>query len=136
MKVDPRKEFETFTNSVFDGQYTTSGVDAYRDGDTYVVEFEIPGFNASDIDVTVHNGVLTVSAERQASARQDVQWILSGRSRGNFARSVRLGNHLDTDAVSASYNAGVLTVQVPLLASSKPRKISVESVEGSAVTLN
>lgn len=131
MRTDPFRELDRFTQQVFGNQGTWSRptampMDAYRSGDEFVVAFDLPGVDASAIDLDVERNVLTVRAERRPTAREDVEMQVSERPLGVFSRQLFLGDTLDTDHIHASYDGGVLTLRIPIAERAKPRKITVE----------
>jgi len=101
-------------------------MDAWRDGDTFHVEFDLPGVDPNSIDLDVERNVVTVKAERPPRA-SDAELIAAERPRGIFSRQLVLGDNLDTEHITAHYDAGVLTLQIPVAEQAKPRKISIES---------
>lgn len=110
----------------------TMAMDAYRDGENYVVEFDLPGIDADSLEVHAENNTLTVRAQREgrkAAARGEngtgVQYLTAERPRGTFSRQLSLGDGLDLDNVSADYTDGVLTLTLPVAEQAKPRKIEV-----------
>lgn len=127
MRTDPFREFDRLTQQAF-GTRTRPAVmpmDAYRQGDHFVVHFDLPGVDPSSIDLTVEQNVLTVSAERQWQPDEDQQVVASERPQGTFSRQLFLGEGLDTEGVEASYDDGVLTVTVPVAEQAKPRKVQI-----------
>ncbi len=100
-------------------------MDAYRTGDELVAHFDLPGVDPDTIDLDVERNVLTVRAERRSPAPQGAETIASERPAGVHTRQLILGDTLDTDAIDASYEAGVLTVRLPVSEKAKPRKIKV-----------
>jgi len=101
-------------------------MDAWRDGDTFHVEFDLPGVDPNSIDLDVERNVVTVRAERPARA-SDAELIAAERTRGVFSRQLVLGENLDTDQITAAYDSGVLSLQIPVAERAKPRKIAVSS---------
>lgn len=99
-------------------------IDAYQKGDTFLVQFDLPGVSPESIDLTVEKNVLTVHAERRRS-ESDVEMLLAERPQGTFSRQLFLGEALDTDHLAAEYVDGVLTLRVPVAESAKPRKVSI-----------
>jgi len=127
MRTDPFRELDRLTQQVF-GTTTRPAVmpmDAWRDGDEFVVEFDLPGVKAEDVELDVERNVLTVKAERPAVDGQDTEVIASERPRGVFSRQLFLGENLDTDKVSAEYDAGVLRLTIPVAETAKPHKIEI-----------
>ncbi|MGV8910918.1 MAG: Hsp20/alpha crystallin family protein [Propionicimonas sp.] len=127
MRTDPFRELDRLTAQVF-GTVTRPAVmpmDAWRKGDEFVVEFDLPGVNAKEIDLDIERNVLTVRAERSHSDGQDAEMIASERPRGVFSRQLFLGDNLDVDRVQADYDAGVLRLTIPVADQAKPRKIEI-----------
>ena len=129
MRTDPFRELDRLTQQVF-GTATRPAVmpmDAWRDGDEFVVEFDLPGVHAQDVDLGVERNVLTVKAERPISDGKDTEMIAAERPRGVFSRQLFLGDNLDTDRVRAEYDAGVLRLTIPIAEKAKPHKIEIAS---------
>jgi HSP20 family protein len=129
MRTDPFRELDRLTQQMFgtDGTLARPSVmpmDAWRDGDTFHVEFDLPGVNPDSIDLDVERNVVTVKAERPARA-DNAELIAAERPRGVFSRQLILGDNLDTERIAASYDAGVLTLKIPVAEQAKPRKISI-----------
>jgi HSP20 family protein len=130
MRTDPFRELDRLTQQFFGATGTPARpavmpMDAYRDGDQFVVQFDIPGVDPSSIDLDVERNVLTVKAERALPAPDDAQYQVAERPRGVFSRQLFLGDTLDADHIEATYEAGVLTLRVPIAEQAKPRKITV-----------
>jgi HSP20 family protein len=131
MRTDPFRELDRLTRQVFGTNGTLARpsvmpMDAWRDGDTFHVEFDLPGIDLESIDLDVERNVVTVKAERPTRA-SDAELIAAERPRGIFSRQLVLGDNLDTEHITASYDAGVLTLQIPVAEQAKPRKISITS---------
>ena len=131
MRTDPFRELDRLAQQVFgtDGTPARPSVmlmDAWRDGDTFHVEFDLPGIRPDSIDLDVERNVVTVRAERPARAG-DAEMLAAERPRGVFSRQLILGDNLDTEHIAASYDSGVLTLQIPVAEQAKPRKISISS---------
>ena len=129
MRTDPFRELDRFTQQVFgnDGTLARPSVmpmDAWREGDTFHVEFDLPGVDVDSIDLDVERNVVTVKAERPPRT-SDAELIAAERPRGVFSRQLILGDNLDTDRISASYDSGVLTLMIPVAEQAKPRKITI-----------
>jgi len=124
MRTDPFRELERLFD---DGRRTPRSfpMDAYRQGEEFVMAFDLPGLEADAIDLTVERNVLTVRAERQVRFDSADEIAVSERPQGVFTRQVFLGDTLDSDQLSADYTAGVLTLRVPVAESAKPRRIAV-----------
>jgi HSP20 family protein len=129
MRTDPFRELDRLTQQVFGTQGTLARpavmpMDAWRDGDTFVVELDVPGVNPGSIDLDVERNVVTVRAERP-SPDDKKEMLAAERPRGVFSRQLVLGDTLDTEHITASYDAGVLTLKIPVAEKSKPRKITI-----------
>ncbi|MGW7126592.1 Hsp20/alpha crystallin family protein, partial [Streptomyces sp. NPDC054901] len=97
-------------------------------GDDYVIALDLPGVDPQAIDIDVERNMLTVKAERRPTGKSDgVQMELSERPLGVFSRQVMLADTLDTERIEADYDAGVLTLRIPIAERAKPRKISIGS---------
>jgi HSP20 family protein len=134
MRTDPFRELDRLTQQVFgpDGTMARPSamlMDAWRQGDTFHVEFDLPGVSQDSIDIDVERNVVTVRAERPARA-SDAELLAAERPRGVFSRQLVLGDNLDTERIEASYDAGVLTLTIPVAEQAKPRKIEISSSEG------
>ncbi|MCP2244405.1 Hsp20/alpha crystallin family protein [Lentzea aerocolonigenes] len=133
MRTDPFRELDRLTQQVFGtpgtwSRPTAMPMDAYRDGDQFVVCFDLPGVTPDAIELDVERNVLTVKAERRPIGK-DVEMQVSERPLGAFSRQLFLGDTLDTDRIDAKYDAGVLTLRIPIAERAKPRKISITSGE-------
>ena len=102
-------------------------MDAYRKGDVFLVQMDIPGVQGDGIELTVEDNVLTVRAERPSPSMADgVSTLVSERPHGTFVRQMFLGDNLDTENIDAHYEGGVLTLTIPVAAHAKPRRIAVD----------
>jgi HSP20 family protein len=131
MRTDPFRELDRFTQQVFGtpgtwSRPTAMPMDAYRSGEEFVVVFDLPGVDPGGIDLDVERNVLTVRAERRPATGEGVEMQVSERPLGVFSRQLFLGDSLDPDHIRASYEAGVLTLRIPVAERAKPRKITVE----------
>jgi len=100
-------------------------MDLYRSGDHYVLHADLPGVDPGSVDVNVDNGTLTIRAERSARTAEDVQWLANERFTGTFQRQLSLGDNIDTGAITATYDNGVLSVTIPVAEQAKPRRIEI-----------
>ncbi|WP_091479042.1 Hsp20/alpha crystallin family protein [Microbacterium azadirachtae] len=131
MRTDPFRELDRLTQQVFgaDGTLAKPSVmpmDAWRDGDVFHVEFDLPGVDRESIDLDVERNVVTVKAERPVRA-SDANMLAAERPRGVFSRQLVLGDNLDTGRISANYDDGVLALQIPVAEEAKPRKVEISS---------
>ena len=130
VRTDPFRQLERLTQQVFGAEGTPSRpstvpMDAYRRGDEFFVQFDLPGVSPDSIDLSVERNVLTVRAERAAEADEERRWQVTERPRGVFSRRVFLGDTLDSDRIEADYEAGVLTLRIPVAEKAQPRRIAV-----------
>lgn len=132
MRTDPFRDIDRFTQQVFGtmARPAVMPLDAWREGDRFVAEFDLPGVDADSIDLDVERNVLTVRAERPEVDR-DKEFVSTERPRGIFTRRLFLGDTLDTDRIEAQYRGGVLRVTIPVAEKAKPRKISVIDAEAN-----
>ena len=128
MRTDPFRDLDRLTEQLWGtaSRPAMMTMDAWREGDEFVVEFDLPGVLPDSVDLDVERNILTVRAERPA-LNGDRELIAAERPRGVFSRQLFLGDNLDTDKVSASYDAGVLTLRIPVAEQAKPRKIQITS---------
>ncbi|MFE2538031.1 Hsp20/alpha crystallin family protein [Streptomyces sp. NPDC059371] len=132
MRTDPFRELDRLAQHLM-GPGTWSRpsampMDAYRDGDQYVIAFDLPGIDPDALDIAVERNMLTVRAERRPLPRsENAQTELSERPLGVFSRQIVLADTLDTERIAADYEAGVLTLSIPIAERARPRKISVRS---------
>jgi HSP20 family protein len=128
MRTDQFRELDRLAQQVFGtmARSTVMPMDAWRDGDVFVVEFDVPGVDPGSIDLDVERNVLTVRAER-AGLPEQTESIASERQRGVFSRQLFLGDSLDLDRIEASYHNGVLRLTVPVAEQARPRRIEITS---------
>jgi len=133
MRTDPFRDLDRLTQQVFGtaARPAFMPMDAWRSGDVFHIEFDLPGVSTDSIDLDVERNVLTVRAERAQANNEESEMIAAERPRGVFSRQIILGDNLNLDAVEATYNDGVLHLTVPVAEKAKPRKISIESSSGS-----
>ena len=114
----------------------TMPMDAWREDEQIVVQFDLPGVDMYSVDLDVPRNVLTVRAERRQSTGEDAEMIAAERPRGVLRRQLTLGDTPDTDRVQASYSAGVLTLRIPVAKEAHPGKITnaVPDADRAALT--
>ncbi|MEU2788776.1 Hsp20/alpha crystallin family protein [Streptomyces sp. NPDC007100] len=127
MRTDPFREIDRLTQQVFGTTARPAALpmDAYRSGDEFVIHFDLPGVDPQTIDLDIERNVLTVRAERGATAPEGAELIASERTSGKFSRQLFLGESLDSERVDAAYENGVLTLRIPVAEQAKPRKIEI-----------
>lgn len=137
MRTDPFRDLDRLAEQVF-GTPTrpaAMAMDAWRDGDTFEVEFDLPGVNPETIDLDIERNVVTIKAERPALDK-DLDMLASERPRGVFSRQLVLGENLDTEHIEAGYDAGVLRLHIPVAEKAKPRKIEITSTNSDRQALD
>ena len=124
--TDPFRDFDRLTQQIFGttNRPAVMPMDAWREGERFVIEFDLPGVSRESIDLDVERNVLTVRAER-VPRNGDWEMLASERPRGVFSRQLVLGDNLDLDRIEATYDAGVLRLVVPVAERAKPRRIEV-----------
>jgi HSP20 family protein len=133
MRTDPFRELDRIAQAFTPQSGTWSRpaampMDAYRQNDEFVVAFDLPGVSADAIELDVERNVLTVKAERRPAVT-GVEMQCAERPLGVFSRQLFLGDGLDTSNISASYDAGVLTLRIPVAEKAKPRRIAVATAD-------
>jgi HSP20 family protein len=144
--VDPvevaHREFDSVLNRFFGGNYVNTdgsslapyGVDVREDGDHLTVEAELPGFKKEDVDITLENQTLTITAQRKVEQQQPTQqegrqphgaYLLRERRYTRFQRSFTLPDTVDEQTVNAKLQDGILTITLNKRPETKPRKIQV-----------
>jgi HSP20 family protein len=126
--TDPFRDFDRLTQQLLGttNRPVVMPMDAWREGDRFVIEFDLPGVNPETIDLDVERNVLTVSAERVAR-NGDWEMLASERPRGRFSRQLVLGDNLDLEHIEAGYADGVVRLTVPVAEKAKPRKIHIQA---------
>jgi HSP20 family protein len=143
MRTDPFRELDRLTQQVFGptagtwSRPTAMPMDAYRAGDEFVVAFDLPGVDPEAIELDVERNVLTVKAERRPIVTgEQVEMQVAERPLGVFSRQLFLGDTLDTEHIDAGYDAGVLTLRIPIAERAKPRKISIANSDRGHQQIN
>ncbi|MGV3711762.1 Hsp20/alpha crystallin family protein [Pseudolysinimonas sp.] len=102
-------------------------MDVARVGDRYVLDADLPGIDPATVDIDVSGRFLTIRAERPARSAEGATYLSRERAAGSFARRFTLGQGIDSTAISASYDNGVLSVVLPISEQAKPRKVAVQA---------
>lgn len=125
MRSEPLRDFDRLADSLWGTRPPAMPMTAYRDAGNFVVHLDLPGVNADDIDLTAERNVLTVRAERQPPVGEADEHIIDERSYGVLHRQLILSDSLDADRLTADYDAGVLTIKIPVAEQAQPRKIEI-----------
>jgi HSP20 family protein len=132
MRTDPFRDLDRFTQQLLGTNARPSAMlmDAWRDGEQFVVEFDLPGVSPDAVDLDVERNVLTVTAQRPPLDQQ-ADFLAAERPRGVFSRQLVLGDNVDLDRIQAGYRDGVLRLVIPVAEKAKPRKITISSGAGT-----
>lgn len=141
MRSDPFRDLDRFTQQVLGtaARPAVMPMDAWREGDAFFVEFDLPGIDQDSLDLDIERNVVTVRAQRPA-VDPNREMLATERPRGVFSRQLVLGENLDTDRIEASYQGGVLRLHIPVAEKAKPRKITIgrgdenTAINGKAAT--
>jgi HSP20 family protein len=131
VRSDPFRDVDRLFQQLWSAQQSGTRpmampMDAYRKGDSFLLQLDLPGVDSESIELSVEDNVLTISAERPAPPKSEgVEPVIAERAFGRFSRQVVLGRTLDSERIEASYEAGVLTVAIPVAEQAKPRRIEV-----------
>ena len=118
------RSFGAGTGAVTRGGSFVPPIDAFTTADALVVRMELPGMRPDDVDISVQDGVLTVSGERFADTDvKDDAWLRRERFVGQFERSFALPEGADPDAISAAFENGLLELRVPHPPGQQPRRV-------------
>jgi HSP20 family protein len=109
--------------------------DAFRRGEEFVVNFDLPGVDPASVEVTVEKNVLSVAAERRWTPQEGDRVVLAERPQGRYGRKLYLSDNVNADAIEARYDDGVLSLRIPVSEAAKPRKVEITSGDGQEAVL-
>ena len=134
---DPFREFDRLASALLEPHRgpRRMPIDLYRDGDHYVMTADLPGIDPGSVDIDIDGQLLTIRAERTLTSGNGVKWITREREGATFLRQLNVGQGIDTEGITASYDNGVLSVTLPVSEKAKPRKIEVSTQRGEAVSV-
>jgi len=137
MSFDPFGELDRLAGSLLQSRPGPRfmPVDLYRDGERYVLSADLPGIDPGSIDIDVDGQLLTIRAQRTVSTAEGAKWLVQERPAGSYLRQFSLGEGLDMEQISATYDNGVLSVIIPVSEKAKPRRIQVQTAENAQKTL-
>lgn len=141
MRFDPFRELDRLAQQGSWGapasRTAVMPMDAYRRGDHFLVHFDLPGVDPASVELTIEKNVLTVAAERSWQREEGDEIVVAERPQGTFTRQLFLGEGLDAERISATYDQGVLTISVPVAEQAKPRKVEINTGGGNGpATIN
>lgn len=120
------RDFEALFGAAFDAPRTwIPRVDVYEVEGALSVRAELPGFSAEDLDVSLEDGVLTLSGTRSFADAENVTYHRRELAEGGFSRTIRVGDAYDPESVEAVYRDGILTVTLTKRPEVLPRKIEI-----------
>jgi HSP20 family protein len=138
MRSDPFRDLDRLTQQLLGtvARPVAMPMDAYRSGDAFLVQFDLPGVSVDSIELTVEQNVLTVHATRTRPSAENVEMLAAERPHGEFSRQLFLGESLDTEHIDANYHDGVLTLRIPVTERAKPRKVTITSERREPVSIS
>jgi HSP20 family protein len=125
VRFDPFRDFDRVWETMRTSTPRSFPMNVVRRGDAVHITFDLPGFRADQVDLTVERNQLTLTAERQWEQQEGDEWLVAERPSGSFRRELLLGENLDTDRLEATFADGVLSVTIPVAEAAKPRKITL-----------
>jgi HSP20 family protein len=131
VRFDPFREFDRLWESAQPTAPRSFPMNAVRHGDALHVSFDLPGFTADQVDLTVERNQLTLTAERRWEKQEGDEWLVAERPTGTFRRQLMLGDNLDTERLEARFVNGVLEITIPIAEAAKPRKIEIGTTGGA-----
>jgi HSP20 family protein len=142
LSFDRFRDFDRLANEMFGAvggtpAATAMPMDLYRSGDHFVLHCDLAGVDPESVDINVDGRVLTIRAARTGRTDTDVHWLRRERATGTFERRLSMGDGLDLENITATWQQGVLTLTIPVAEKAKPRRIQINSddeqvLEGSA----
>lgn len=131
LRTDPFRQLDRLADQLLGtaARPASMPMDAYEREGMFRVHLDLPGIDPDSIDLHVEQDLLTVRAERPAPDVGGSEMVAAERPYGVFRRQMLLGETLDVEHIEAAYEAGVLTVKIPVAEEAKPRKIEISSAE-------
>jgi HSP20 family protein len=126
MRFEPFREFDRPSEDLLaDNRLHHVPVDAYRRGNDFKVDLDLPGADPGSIDLSVQADQLTVRATRSSHEAEGDEVQVAERGHGQFGRQLFLGESLDREHIAANYHDGVLTITIPVAEQVKPHKVEI-----------
>jgi HSP20 family protein len=139
MRLDPFRELDRIMEqNLALGARTPRSMPmtAWRRGEEFVVELDMPGVRREDVELTVERNVVTVRARRPDTREEGDEVVINERPFGEYTRQLFLGDNLDAGRLSGELRDGVLRLTIPVSEASKPRRIEVGSPAETSSTEN
>ena len=127
VRFDPFRELDRMFETATAPTPRSIPMNVVRRGDEIHVTFDLPGFTADQVDLTVERNQLTLVAERRWEKQDGEEWLVAERPAGTFRRQLLLGENLDTDRLEARFVNGVLEITIPVAEAAKPRKVQISA---------
>ena len=132
MKPEPfSSDFNRLFNTLFDenrAQRWVPAMDLVEADDHFLLKADLPGLGEDDVSIELRDSALTISGERKSEHEtRERGWYRVERATGQFSRSLSLPDGIDPDAVTASFDKGVLEVRIPKPEAKKPRRIAINA---------
>lgn len=124
---DLQKDIETLFNGSLASRTWTPSVEISENGQEYSVEVDLPGLSKEDVKISVEDNILTITGDRkQKKGDESALYHHNERIFGSFRRTFNLSKLIDTSAISAVYENGVLKLELPKAEEAKPRQIDIK----------
>jgi len=136
MRFETIREYDRVTEQLLSQRRVRQiPVDAYRRGNEFKVHLDLPGVDPGSIELTVEKDILAVRATRTWARAEGDQIQITERPQGEFSLQLFLGESLDREHITATYENGVLTATIPVVEEAKPRKVEITHVGGEVPAL-
>lgn len=134
-RIDPFRDLDRLAEQLLavGRDPRTAPMDLYKAGEHYVLHLDLPGIDPGSVDIQVDNSVLSIRAERSPRTSEELDWLVRERPSGTYLRQIKLGPGINTEAITATVEQGVLTLVMPIAEAAKPRKIGVHVTQSGIV---
>lgn len=137
MRFETFRGYDRFTEELLSQRRVRQiPVDAYRRGNDFKVVLDLPGVDPGSIELTIEKDILDVRATRTWAPAEGDQVQMTERAQGDFSRQLFLGESMDREHITASYENGVLTATIPVADEAKARKVEITHVGGELAALS
>lgn len=135
MRFETFRGYDQITEELSQRRVRQIPVDAYRRGNEFKVHLDLPGVDPGSIELTVEKDILAVRATRTWARAEGDQIQMAERAQGEFSRQLFLGESLDRELISATYENGVLTATIPVAEEAKPHQVEITHAGGELPAL-